>query len=149
MSSRPSRIGKYDIVGEIGRGSMGTVYSARDNFSDRMVALKVAHPQFVDGSESGKKFRKLFFNEAHAAGVLRHPNILRVFDADVHEDVCYIVMEYIEGARTLEDHIRADSLLSLNEVVGIIYRCARALDYAHRQGIKPLPGVHQCLLSLS
>ena len=135
MSSHPVKIGKYDIIEEIGRGSMGTVYAARDNFSGRVVALKVAHPHFINHADSGARFRKLFFNEAHAASILDHPNILRVYDADVDDDLCYLVMEHVEDARTLDDHTDADSLLALREVVGIVYKCARALDYAHRQGV--------------
>jgi serine/threonine protein kinase len=135
MGVVPEKIGKYEIVQEVGHGSMGTVYSAHDPFSDRLVAIKVAHPQFVDQSEAGQRFRKLFFNEAHAAGSLDHPNILRILDADVDGDLCYLVMEYVDGAQTLEQYVKPDSLLTLREVVGIIYKCAKALDHAHRQGV--------------
>ena len=135
MSDIPEKIGKYEIVQEVGRGSMGTVYSAHDPFSDRLVAIKVAHPQYIDQSEEGQRFRKLFFNEAHAAGSLDHPNILKVFDADMDGELCYLVMEYVEGAQTLEAFVRPERLLSLREVVGIIYKCAKALDSAHRSGV--------------
>ncbi len=131
----PSKIGKYVIERELGRGSMGCVYAAHDPFSERLVAVKVAHPQFVDSSEAGQRFRKLFFNEAHAAGVLDHPNILRVFDADVDGALCYLVMELVDEARTLEPYCSPDRLLPLRQVVGIVYKAAKALDYAHRQGI--------------
>ena len=131
----PAKIGKYEIVQEVGRGSMGTVYSAHDPFSDRLVAIKVAHPQFVDASEEGQRFRKLFFNEAHAAGELDHPNILKILDADVDGELCYLVMEFIDGARSLDQYVKPDRLLTLREVVGIIYKCAKALDYAHRMGV--------------
>ena len=89
MSGIPSKIGKYQIVEEVGRGSMGTVYSANDPFSNRAVAIKVAHPQFVDQTLEGMRYRKLFFNEAHAAGVLNHPNILRIFHPVVEDELCY------------------------------------------------------------
>jgi len=135
MSEIPKKVGKYEVVEEAGKGSMGTVYCANDPFSNRQVALKIAHPQFIDQSEEGQRFRKLFFNEAHAAGVLDHPNILRVYDADMDGELCYLVMEYVHGAETLEQFSKPDTLLSVREVVGIIYRTAKALDYAHRQGI--------------
>jgi eukaryotic-like serine/threonine-protein kinase len=135
MSDTPTKIGKYEVIEEVGHGSMGRVYAAYDPFSDRTVAIKVAHPHHIDASEAGQRFRKLFFNEAHAAGVLDHPNILRVFDADMDGDVCYIVMEYLPGARTLEAFSRPEQLLPLREAVGIVYKVAKALDYAHRQGI--------------
>jgi len=135
VSSMPRRIGKYEIIEEIGRGSMGTVYVANDPFSSRQVAIKVAHPQFINQSEDGERFKKLFFNEAHAASVLNHPNIITLYDADVDQDLCYLVIEYVHDAQTLESYCKPDSLLPLREVVGIIYNSAKALDYAHRQGI--------------
>jgi serine/threonine protein kinase len=135
MSEIPKKIGKYEIVDELGRGSMGTVYSANDPFSARTVAIKVAHSQFIDQSEAGQRFRKLFFNEAHAAGVLDHPNILRVYDADAEGELCYLVMELVLNAGTLEDYCKPENLLPLRETVGIVYKAAKALDYAHRQGI--------------
>lgn len=136
MSQVPDKIGKYEVVEEVGRGSMGAVYSAHDPFSNRLLALKVAHPQFAgENSREGERFKKLFFNEAHAAGVLEHPNILRIYDGDVDGEVCYIAMEYIHGAQTLENFVKPDTLLPLREVVGHIYKLAKALDYAHRHGV--------------
>ena len=136
MDDAPKKIGKYQIVEEAGRGSMGIVYKAIDPFSNRTVAIKLAHKHFVDeNTDDGERFRKLFFNEAHAAGGLDHPNILNIFDADVDGDLCYLVMEYVTGAQTLELYSRAESLLPVREVVGIIYKVAKALDYAHRQGV--------------
>ncbi|MCP5151237.1 MAG: protein kinase [Chromatiales bacterium] len=135
MRSLPEKIGKYEIIDEVGRGSMGTVFSAHDPFTNRLVALKVAHAQHIDESEEGQRFRKLFFNEARAAGLLEHPNILRVYDADAEGNLCYLVMEYVHGAQTLERYCRADHLLPVREVVGIVFKVAKALDYAHRQGV--------------
>ena len=135
MAAQPEIIGKYEIIKEVGRGSMGTVYQAYDSFGGREVAIKVAHPQYVRQDEDGQRFRKLFFNEAHAAGVLNHPSILSLFDAGVDGEICYLVMEFVPGAQTLEAFCKPDKLLSVREVVGIIFKCAKALDYAHRQGI--------------
>ncbi len=135
VSTQPEVIGKYEIVREIGRGSMGTVYQAHDPFAGREVAIKVAHPQFVKQDEDGMRFRKLFFNEAHAAGVLNHLSILSLYDAGVDGEICYLVMELVPGAQTLEAFCKPHTLLSVREVVGIIFKCAKALDYAHRQGI--------------
>ena len=114
---------------------MGTVYSAYDPFSEREVAIKVAHPHFANRVEDGVRFKKLFFNEAHAAGVLDHPSILALYDAGIDGELCYLVMELVPSARTLSDFCKPDNLLSLREIVGIIYKCAKALDYTHRQGI--------------
>ena len=129
------KIGKYELVERLASGSMGTVYSAHDPFSNRLVAIKLAHPQYTEDSPNARKFRKLFFNEAHAAGLLDHPNILRVFDADMDGSACYLVMDLIEDAGTLEPYCSPDNLLPLREVIGIVYKIAKALDYAHRQGV--------------
>lgn len=136
MSVLPEKIGKYQILQEVGRGNMGTVYSAKDPFAERTVAIKVAHPQYVKQAEGlGERFKKLFFNEAQAAGVLDHPSILKIHDADIDGDMCYLVMEFVDNAITLEKYCRPENLLSVRDVVGIIYKTAKALDYAHRQGI--------------
>jgi serine/threonine protein kinase len=135
MSVIPEKIGKYRIIEEVGRGNMGTVYSAHDPFANKQVAIKLAHPQYVNEQDIGERFKKLFFNEAQAAGVLHHPSILNIFDADIDNDHCYLVMEYIHKAQTLDRYCKSDSLLSVRDVVGIIYKIAKALDYAHRQGI--------------
>ena len=79
-SPAPDKLGKYEIQGEVGRGSMGAVFAAYDPYVDRRVAVKVALTDTLKDKESGERFRKMFFNEAHTAGMLRHPNILDIFD---------------------------------------------------------------------
>ena len=128
-------LGKYDVFHEIGRGSMGVVYLGHDPFSGRDVAIKVAIPESLQDQSGGGRYRKLFFNEAKVAGKLRHANIVAVYDAGVEDEICYIVMELIGGCRTLYDHCQPDSLLPIEEVVRVIFKSARALDYAHRQGV--------------
>ncbi|MCZ6804494.1 MAG: hypothetical protein O7D86_11340 [Proteobacteria bacterium] len=61
MSDIPEKIGKYRIIKEVGRGSMGTVYSAHDPFADKEVAIKFAHSQYVNEKDTGERFKKLFF----------------------------------------------------------------------------------------
>jgi serine/threonine protein kinase len=133
--SIPEKLGKYTVVEEIDRGSMGVVYLGHDPYIDRPVALKVAFLDELNDPESGERYRKMFFNEAHTAGLLTHPNVINIYDAGVDEDNCYIVMEYIEGGKTLKQHCSSDRLLPINKVVEIIFKCAKALDYAHRQGV--------------
>ena len=128
-------LGKYDVIKEIGRGSMGIVYLGHDAFTGRDVAIKVALPEALQDERSGARYRKMFFNEAKVAGMLRHPNIISVYDAGVEEDICFIVMECVAGGQTLYDHCQPDSLLPLEDVVRIIFKCARALDYANRKGV--------------
>ncbi len=133
--SAPEKLGKHEVREEIDRGSMGVVYLGHDPFIDRPVALKVAFPDALNDPESGESYRKMFFNEAHTAGLLIHPNIINIYDAGVDEDNCYIVMEYIEGGNTLKTYCTSDTLLPIEKVVEIIFKCAKALDYAHRQGV--------------
>ncbi len=135
MSDVPKKLGKYDILGEIGRGSMGIVYRAFDPYINREVAVKVAMAEALKDKDTGERFRKMFFNEAHTAGMLRHPNILDIFDAGVDGDSCYIVMELVANGGTLRPYCRVEKLLPLNQAAEIIFKCAKALDYAHRQGV--------------
>ena len=129
------KMGKYELRREVGRGSMGVVYEAFDPYIGRAVAVKVAIADALRQPDSGERFRKMFFNEAHTAGMLRHPNILDIFDAGVDREKCYIVMELIEGADTLKTYCHPDKLLPVNQVAEILFRAAKALDYAHRQGV--------------
>lgn len=131
----PPRLGKYAVIREINRGSMGIVYLGHDPYLDRPVAIKVAHAEQLSDEESGERYRKMFFNEAHTAGRLTHPNVISIFDAGVDGEICYIVMEYVEGGQTLKPFCRADNLLPIDKVVEIAFKCAKALDYAHKQGV--------------
>ncbi len=131
----PDKLGKYDVKDEIARGSMGVVYLGHDPFIDQPVALKLALAEPLSDFKSGERYRKMFFNEAHTAGSLTHPNIIRILDAGVDEEICYIVMEYVEGGGTLKEVTSTESLLSIKKVVEIIFKCSKALDYAHREGV--------------
>ncbi|MGH8581205.1 MAG: protein kinase domain-containing protein [Gammaproteobacteria bacterium] len=135
MSSRLQRLGKYTVVKELARGANGIVYLARDPFIARDVAIKVALPDAGHQRGVNSRTRRAFFAEAQAAGGLRHPNILQVYDAGVDEDLYYIVMEYIQEGMTLRPYCVPKTLLPLSEVTRIAFMCARALDYAHRQGV--------------
>jgi eukaryotic-like serine/threonine-protein kinase len=131
----PKKLGKYDVIEAIARGSMGVVYRGYDPFVARPVAIKVALAEALRDKDSGETYRKMFFNEAHTAGMLRHPNILDIFDAGVEGETCYIVMELVEGGDTLKSYIRPDRLLPVQKVLEIVFKCAKALDYAHRNGV--------------
>lgn len=114
---------------------MGIVFQGYDPFADRQVAIKVALSDSLKDKESGARYRKMFFNEAHTAGMLKHPNILTIFDAGADGDDCYIVMELVQGGDTLKSYCKPESLLPIEQAVEIIFKCAKALDYAHRQGV--------------
>lgn len=131
----PETLGKYEISHEVGRGSMGAVFAAYDPYVGRPVAVKLALADALKDKASGERFRKMFFNEAHTAGMLRHPNILDIFDAGVDEDKCFIVMELVDSGTTIKEYCRSDNLLPIGVAAEIIFKCAKALDYAHKQGV--------------
>ncbi len=133
--STPSSLGKYEVISEISRGSMGIVYLGHDPYIDRPVAIKVALSEQLNDPESGDRYRKMFFNEAHTAGRLTHPNIIGIYDAGVDNETCYIVMELIEGAQTLKSYCNSEALLPVEKVVEMVFKVAKALDYAHKQGV--------------
>ena len=135
MDKIPKRLGKYEVESEINRGSMGIVYLGYDPYIDREVAIKIALAESLNDPLSGNRYRKMFFNEAHTAGLLTHPNIISIFDAGVDQDICYIIMEYVKGGTTLKKYCVPENLLPVEKVVEIIFKCAKALDYAHRQGV--------------
>ncbi len=131
----PEKIGKYHVVGLAGHGNMGTVFVGHDPFTDRDVAIKICAIPTRGDDSSARTARKLFFNEAHTAGVLEHPNILSVLDAGEEAGQPYIVMEYVHGGATLAPHCVPEGLLPVERVAEYVARCAAALDYAHRRGV--------------
>src|SRR5688572_14757313 len=128
------KIGKYEGIKELGKGATSSVYQAYDPFQKRQVAIKVVFPEALGDKEHGKRYRKLFVTEASLAGKLSHPHIVAIYDAVAEEEASYIVMEYVDGT-TLEPYARVENLLPLSRVLEIIYKCARALDYAAREGV--------------
>lgn len=128
------KIGKYEVISELGRGATSVVYRAYDPFQDRDVAIKLVFPEALGDAEHGQRYRKLFVTEASLAGKLSHPHIVAIYDAVAEEGESYIVMEYVEGS-TLERFAQVDNLLPIIRVLEIIYKCARALDYAAREGV--------------
>jgi serine/threonine protein kinase len=128
------KIGKYEVIKELGKGATSSVYQAYDPFQKRQVAVKVVFPEALGDKEHGKRYRKLFVTEASLAGKLSHPHIVAIYDAVADEGMNYIVMEYVDGT-TLEQYARPESLLPVERIVEIVYKCARALEYASRQGV--------------
>src|SRR5208283_3350245 len=94
------KIGKYEIVSELGQGGMGTVYKARDPFIGRMVALKTINAELISDPEILKRFKR----EAQSAGTLQHPNIVTIYDLGEADGRPYIAMELVEG-ESLQDII--------------------------------------------
>ncbi|PPE73908.1 serine/threonine protein kinase [Solimonas fluminis] len=129
----PEQIGKYEVRGEIGRGACGVVYKGFDPFVQRDVAIKVALHDAEFKSDAAHE--RAFFAEARAAGMLAHPHIVSLHDAGVEGDLSYLVMEYIDG-ETLQPLCRAKGARApLDQVIDIVFKCAKALDYAHGKGV--------------
>ena len=126
-------IGRYEIVAELGRGAMGSVYKARDPAVGRTVAIKTIHSAALEGAQSAE-YRARFQREARASGVLAHPGIVPVFDVGEHEGAPFLVMEFVEG-RTLSDAMKKGERFTLERVCEIGQQLAAALGYAHRQGV--------------
>jgi len=122
-------VGRYQVVKEIGRGSMGVVYQARDPNLDLVVALKVLRKDRL----ANEPLVRRFLAEAKALGRLDHPNIVRVYNVDREGDVVFIAMEFIEGD-SLSNKMK-ERQLNADEIVEFGATVAEALDYAHQKGI--------------
>lgn len=125
-----THIGNYRLVKELGRGSMGTVYLAHQESLGRDLALKVMAPEFTRDAEFVERFRR----EGRVAANLRHPNIVRVFDADCRDGLYFIAMEYL-GERNLRQVIEQSAPLPLGRSVRIAEQILSALAHAHEKGI--------------
>ena len=136
MEKTPERIGKYKLIREVGRGATATVYLAEHPQYPENVALKLI--RFDDKSKDTAKWNrrllKLLRAEMDVSRRLDHPNIIKVFDTTVEKDYAYLVMEYFPGT-TLEHYCSFQNLLPLHRTIGMVFKCAMALDYAYRQGI--------------
>jgi serine/threonine protein kinase len=119
------RVGKYEIIQEIGRGGMAVVYKTWQPSLERHVALKVLPEYFRHDPEFLARFRR----EARAAAQLSHPNILYVYDVGEEDGAHYIAMEYFEGG-SLADRLVVGSL-SIDQIQDILAQVAAGLDYAH------------------
>lgn len=121
---------RYEILRKIGDGGMAFVYQARDKLLNRIVAVKVLRPEFVDDQEFLVKFKR----EAEAVASLSHPNIVNVYDVGEDGKVHYIVMEYVDG-QNLKEIIQDEGRLEEYTALDITKQIARALSAAHRNGI--------------
>ncbi|HWF08702.1 MAG TPA: serine/threonine-protein kinase, partial [Bryobacteraceae bacterium] len=128
------RIGRYRIVGVLGRGAMGVVYHAVDPTIGRPVAIKTIRIRDIDNDAERERLRDRLFREARSAGVLSHPNIVTIYDMDEAGGLAYIAMAYVNGP-TLEKILASDQPLSGSNMLRILRQTALALDYAHGKGI--------------
>jgi len=126
------KLGRYRILGELGRGAMGTVYRAVDPLIEREVAIKTLHPSLPP--EVMAEVRERFVREAKSAGRLNHPNIVTIFDIGKQGDVIYIAMELLEG-KSLQQILREPTRLPFETVAELVAQIADALDHAQQLGI--------------
>ena len=127
-------VANYPVIRKLGEGATSEVFLCQDPFRGREVAVKRIFPEALRDPMRGRVFRKLFFTEASLAGKLEHPHIAQIFDAGIGEDSGYIVMEYVPGG-TMERFCTPESLLPVEQVLEIAFKCARALSFAHARGV--------------
>lgn len=132
-SSSRQYLGRYRIERELGRGAMGVVYLGFDPKISRKVAIKTLHYNQFDARELAA-VKERFFREAAAAGKLRHPNIVTIYDAGEEADLAYIAMDYVEGD-SLAAYVRKDRLLDVEQVYYIMAMVALAVDEANSQDV--------------
>jgi len=130
----PRNFSRYQVIGILGRGSMGVVFKAKDPVIGRVLAVKSV-PESL-GLDSGKKqeYIKRLIQEAKAAGNLQHPNIVTIFDAGESEAGPFIAMEYLDGV-TLKEILATGKKLSLPQLVELVRQVGEGLDYVHQRGI--------------
>jgi serine/threonine protein kinase len=128
-STRPTRIGAYDIVDVIGRGGMGTVFRGNDPRIGRAVAIKV-----LTAAADDPDLLIRFYREAKYTGNLHHQNIVTVYELGHQEGIPYLVMEYLEGV-SLEAMIGSGRAMPIAEKLGIILQVCNGLTYAHQRDL--------------
>jgi eukaryotic-like serine/threonine-protein kinase len=126
----PARFGKFELLGELGKGAMGTVYRARDPVLDRLLALKTISPSLLAKQEALSRFQR----EARAVARLQHPAIVTIYELGEVEGTRYIAMELVEGLE-LSDALAQPPLPSLQRKVDLVVGVCRGLDFAHKMGV--------------
>jgi serine/threonine protein kinase/uncharacterized protein YbaR (Trm112 family) len=124
------KLGKYEVLGELGHGAMGVVYRARDPIINRLVALKT----ITTGVANDAALLQRFYREAQSAGGLQHPNIVTIYDMGQEGDTPYIAMELVDG-ENLEQVISRRAAVPTSLKVVYAMQACRAFDYAHKRGI--------------
>ncbi|MBS1876999.1 MAG: protein kinase [Acidobacteria bacterium] len=127
------QIGRYQIVGELGRGAMGIVYRALDPAIGRTIAIKsIRLTDFTEQAER-ERLRERLFREAQSAGILSHPNIVTIYDIHEENGLAYVFMEFVNGPPL--EKVLAGRNPDRNLLMSTLRQTAAALDYAHRKGI--------------
>jgi serine/threonine protein kinase/CHASE2 domain-containing sensor protein len=127
-------VGRYEILMELGKGAMGTVYKGRDPKINRLLAIKTI--RFSDEFEDNQvqEIKGRFFREAEVAGKLSHPGVVAIYDVGEDYDLTYMAMEFLDG-ENLEKYCKRGNLLPIRKLLNIIAETADALEYAHNNGV--------------
>lgn len=128
------RIGRYDILEIIGKGSMGLVYKALDPKINRLLAIKTIRFSDEFDDDVIQEIKERFFREAEIAGQLSHPSIVTIHDLGEDQDLTFMAMEYLEGD-DLEKFVSKKNLLPLRKVLHVVASVAEALDFAHHADV--------------
>ncbi|MGH7822039.1 MAG: serine/threonine-protein kinase, partial [Candidatus Binatia bacterium] len=129
-SAKLGRLGRYELLEEIGRGAMGVVYKAHDSFLDRTVAVKTYRQDLA----MTENVRRRFEREVKTASKLTHPNVVTVYDGGLEGEVPFLAMEFVEGT-TLEAELERRGRLSVPESLALIFQVVEGLAYAHGLGV--------------
>lgn len=130
----PKKLGRYEIVKELGKGAMGVVYEGKDPSIGRRVAIKTARRDMMERSGLAEEMLERFLREARAAGMLSHPHIITIYDVGEEEGIAYIAMEYVEG-KDLDTLLDDQCRFSIEQAVEYGIQICEALHCAHTQGI--------------
>lgn len=127
-------IGRYRIIGELGRGAMGVVYKAQDPAIGRMIAIKSIRLGELTEESERERLRERLFREAQSAGILSHPGIVTIYDIAEEGGLAYIFMELVNGP-PLDKMLKSAQTPDKETLLSILRQVAAALDYAHKNGI--------------
>ncbi len=127
-----TRIGRFYLTRELGRGTIGCVYLGHDPVIGRDIAIKTFNPRLTPAEKN--RYEQQFINESRAAGRLAHPHIVTIYDASSEGGITYIAMEYLQG-RELDKWLRSGHRFRPHEAATIVWKIADALDHAHRREV--------------
>jgi eukaryotic-like serine/threonine-protein kinase len=131
-AERPTHLGRYELLSELGQGAMGVVYRAHDPVLDRVVAIKTINLTLP--KDELAEYEARFYQEARAAGGLNHPNIVTIYDIGKSERVAYMAMEFLEGEE-LRSALASGQPLPLAQALDVIIQVAEGLAYAHERHV--------------
>ncbi len=134
MHALLKKIGKYQVIAELGRGNTGIVYQAHDAFAKRNVAIKVFTENRYAHDIEHANFDQLFTIATAISSKINHPHIVSTFDAHRDDRLNYVVMELVQG-QSLQNHVDMGKLLPMHQVIQTSFKCCLALNFANSEGI--------------